>query len=410
MGLFDDIKKALTGQNDEHDKRIIAALSSLAAEEYANLTTAEVSVLLSQGQMKRLASTFETRMWRDFNHSGAFEGVGGATPTDEEIAEYAQQYQADARFHVTKAPDSDKFYVEMVHGEVSARARIDISSTSLIIETLAPGILERNGYIEKQDIPKSDNFKEMQENNKEIESKMFNMFDKEIEKLDPQEFAQRDVVVEAIVTMEKAETMVHLDTLRAILPEDVFNELQTTIYQQKMESMPFDPEMGLTREEYNQAIDDVVSRTPFVFTLDENDNMFIQNHVFNLTEFRAPVYVEDIDCDAFLPMARDLMQSHANATNFYPTHGFATGIEVQAALNEAIQEVNRAIARAERMSVMGDMVLNEAEFKNQIEKNINEFQEKNNFDKDINEFNDIDDEEPPAGGAGTPNIGDDGSR
>ena len=87
MGLFDDIKKALTGQNDEHDKRIIAALSSLAAEEYADLTTAEVSVLLSQGQMKRLASTFETRMWRDFNHSGAFEGVGGATPTDEEIAE-----------------------------------------------------------------------------------------------------------------------------------------------------------------------------------------------------------------------------------------------------------------------------------------------------------------------------------
>lgn len=410
MGLFDDIKKALTGQNDEHDKRIIAALSSLAAEEYADLTTAEVSVLLSQGQMKRLASTFETRMWRDFNHSGAFEGVGGATPTDEEIAEYAQKYQADARFHVTKNPDSDKFYVEMVHGEVSARARIDISSTSLIIETLAPSILERNGYIEKQDIPKSDNFKEMQENNKEIESKMFNMFDKEIEKLDPQEFAQRDAVVEAIVTMEMAETMVHLDTLRAILPEDVFNELQTTIYQQKMESMPFNPEMGLTREEYNQAIDGVVARTPFVFTLDENDNMFIQNHVFNLTEFRAPIDVDNIDFDAFLPMARDLMQSHANATNFYPTHGFATGAEVKVALDEAIRDVDKAIAHAERMSVVGDMVLNETEFENQIEKNINEFQEKNIIDKDINELNDIDDEEPPTGGAGTPNIGDDGSR
>ena len=174
--------------------------------------------------------------------------------------------------------------------------------------------------------------------------------------------------------------------------------------------MPYTEECGLTREEYNQVIEDSVKRQNFTISMDTNGNLTVVNHPWNRVEFTHPIYIDCIDCNEFLPMAKVALETHLEKHQSYTEAHNLNGAEITNTLSEAINTINNVIARAESLNREGDSVLDDIDNSKEFDKNTNEFIEKNNdiFDKNINEIIPDDDDGPGSGGAsGNANIGED---
>ena len=219
---------------------------------------------------------------------------------------------------------------------------------------------------------------------------------------------QLDATIKSLFTMQKVKTNISLEMVKQLVSEDVYNQLETTLYQKTMESVPYDKETGFTREEYNALIDKMVQDKMFNIAMDDNGNLTVVNHPWNSTEFKETIYIDCIDCDKFLPLAKAAMENHLERHNAYSEAHNLNGEDISASLTAALVVVSNVLARAQALNRAGNDVLDKQDFSQptnqeefeKFEKNINE-NEKNNkdlWDKNINEIIPDDNDEPPAGG------------
>ena len=449
MGLFDDIRNAAQ-KRQENVKRATEALDKIASplkpEKYITgfegeqiphgaprptLTYSEAVKLISPAQMERLQSQFERKLWRDYNQSGAFEG----DYTQEDAQRQASEDIKNAVFHVVR--DEDKFYLYMTpqHGEiygfVSVRASISLEKVGPEVESIVEDAIKRDNkemYIENIKMEKQNNKeKEIIENQKEFnrdikekenqELDAFDLLDKGLqENKKPFIEEQLDATIKSLFTMQKVKTNISLEMLKHLIPESEYNQLETTLYQKEMESTPYNKDSGLTREEYNAIIDEEVKSQRFNISMDDNGNLTVVNHPWNVVKFESKIYIDCIECSEFLPLAQEAMQNHLERHQSYTATYSLNGAEIADKLSEAINAINNVMARAESLNRAGDAVLDEQETsyktnQQEFDKNINEIKEKNTdlWDKNMNEIVPDDNDEPPAGGgaSGPVNIGED---
>ena len=445
MGLIDDIRNAMQ-KRQENAKRATEELSKIASplkpEKYITgfegeqiphsaprptLIYSEAVKLISPAQIERLTSKFESKLWRDYNQSGAFEG----NYTQEDAQRQASEDMRNAAFHVVR--NEDKFYLYMtpqhgdIYGFVSVRASIDLEKVGPEVEGIVADAIKRDNkekFIENINMEKQSNTgKEIKENQKEFnehinekekqELDAFDLLDKENQE-NKKSFVEEqiDATVNSLFTMQKVNTNISLEMVKQLVSEDVYNQLETTLYQKEIESMPYDKESGFTRDEYNAVIDEMVKDKQFNISLDDKGNLTVVNHPWNTTKFKETIYIDCIECNEFLPLAKEAMKNHLERHNAYSEAHNLNGKDVSRSLELAIATVDNVIREGQMLNRAGNDVLDKEDFSESInqentEKNINEIEEKNNDLWDKNMIIPDDNDEPPAGGAGNINIGED---
>jgi hypothetical protein len=387
MGLFDNIRNAAM-KRQEHLKRATETLDKIAGplepDKYFDgpegekvpyrhirptLIANEALKLITTTQMERLISKFESKLWRDYNQSGAFEG----DYTQEDIERQASEDVRKAEFHVIRNKDDFYLYMTPQYADidhfVSVRTPIDLERVGIEIDEVVASATER---FEKQFGFKAEEDKQIKRNteikNRKETKENFQEFDKifkgEAIKKPTLKQEQENVVITALATMQKHGTYLPLSAIQTMIPANEFKELHA-----------------------KSSRDDA-----FKIVFDEKFEPMIKNHPFNIHPFERPFTMETLNCEAFLIEAKMAFEEHLKRHESYNnTHGI-DGASTTNALKFAISEIDNVLSKIKALNREGDDLLNEVDSVGS-EKEKESFDEIENiknsdiFDKNIDETN-----------------------